>query len=194
VLLANWRGQSWYFLPGGNVEHGETVEAALRRETDEETGLRVDDLEFLGCAEHTYVENGTRFHEVNMLFAAALPWGAEIGSRKDDIDIVSAALDELPGLELRPPTLTGMILGWIDNRRPLWQPALPLTDRPALPHGPGAPPPSPGPSRESGGGRAPDERTVVGGTARPSTDDATRRRGRDRGKGRGISGRRTRRR
>jgi 8-oxo-dGTP pyrophosphatase MutT (NUDIX family) len=125
VLLANRRGRSWYFLPGGNVEPGETVEEALRRETDEETGLAVDDLEFLGCAEHAYVEDGIRFHELNMLFAAALPWGAEIGSREDDIDIVSVALDDLPDLELRPPTLTRMILDWIDSPRPGWQPAIP---------------------------------------------------------------------
>jgi 8-oxo-dGTP pyrophosphatase MutT (NUDIX family) len=125
VLLANRRGQSWYFLPGGNVEPGESVEAALRRETDEETGLNVRDLEFLGCAEHVYVADGTHFHEVNVLFAAALPWGAEIGSRENDIDIVSVSLWELPGLELRPATLTALILDWVNNHRPRWEPAPP---------------------------------------------------------------------
>jgi 8-oxo-dGTP diphosphatase len=125
VLLANRRGQSWYFLPGGHVEPSETVEAALRRETGEETGLHVHDLEFLGCAEHVYVADGAHFHELNVLFAAALPWGAEIGSRKDDIDIVAVTLDELPHLELRPATLTAMILGWVDSHRPRWEPALP---------------------------------------------------------------------
>ncbi len=125
VLLASWRGQSWYFLPGGNVEPGETVEAALHRETDEETGLDVDDLEFLGCAEHVYVEDGTRFHELNVLFAAALPRSAQIGSREDDIDIVSVALHDLPNLELRPATLTDMILDWVEGRRPRWEPAAP---------------------------------------------------------------------
>jgi ADP-ribose pyrophosphatase YjhB (NUDIX family) len=125
VLLANRRGQSWYFLPGGNVEPGETVEAALRRETGEETGLNVHDLEFLGCAEHVYVADGTHFHEVNVLFAAALPWGAEIGSREDDIDIVAVSLRELPELELRPATLTALILEWVGSHRPQWEPALP---------------------------------------------------------------------
>jgi 8-oxo-dGTP pyrophosphatase MutT (NUDIX family) len=123
VLLANRRGRSWYFLPGGNVEAGETVEAALRREIDEEAGLDVDDLEFLGCAEHAYVEDGTRFHELNVIFAAVLPRRSQIGSREDDIDIVSVDLASLPGLELRPATLTGMILYWLDSHRPSWAPA-----------------------------------------------------------------------
>ncbi|WP_368672149.1 NUDIX domain-containing protein, partial [Parafrankia sp. Ea1.12] len=33
LLLTNRRGQTWYFLPGGNVEPDETVDTALRRET-----------------------------------------------------------------------------------------------------------------------------------------------------------------
>ncbi len=126
VLLANRRGQSWYFLPGGNVEPGETVEAALRRETDEETGLGVGDLDFLGCAEHVYVENGMRFHELNVLFATELPWNADIGSREDGIDIVSVRLEDLSGLELRPATLTDVIMDWINSREPRWAPARPV--------------------------------------------------------------------
>ncbi|WP_043603633.1 MULTISPECIES: NUDIX domain-containing protein [Protofrankia] len=123
VLLANRRGQFWYFLPGGNVGPGETVEAALRRETSAEAGFGASDLEFIGCVEHTYVEDDRRFHELNVVFAADLPWGAEIGSRKDDIDINSVALRELPNLDLRPATLTDMILDWVGSRRPGWHAA-----------------------------------------------------------------------
>ncbi|KLL09628.1 NUDIX domain-containing protein [Protofrankia coriariae] len=123
LLLANHRGQTWYFLPGGNVEPGESVETALRRETNEETGLRVRDIEFLGCVEHLYDEGGTSFHEINLLFAAQVPWGTDIGSREDGIDIVSVAFHDLPTLDVRPAATTVVITDWVTSRRPSWKPA-----------------------------------------------------------------------
>jgi 8-oxo-dGTP diphosphatase len=47
VLLAERAGEplkGWWSIPGGLVETGETIEAALRRETLEETGLEIDIL------------------------------------------------------------------------------------------------------------------------------------------------------
>jgi len=40
-----WRGS--YVVPGGHVELGETLEEALRREINEETGLKIHDIELL---------------------------------------------------------------------------------------------------------------------------------------------------
>ena len=44
-----WHGK--YILPGGHVEFGETREDAVKREVREETGLIVDDVEFIECCE-----------------------------------------------------------------------------------------------------------------------------------------------
>ena len=50
-----WNGQ--YCIPGGHVELGETIEAAVIREVKEETGLDVYDLEFLCFQEFVYGES-----------------------------------------------------------------------------------------------------------------------------------------
>ena len=46
---------SFYFLPGGHVEHGESASSALIRELSEETGARnVEIKRFLGVLEHSF--------------------------------------------------------------------------------------------------------------------------------------------
>ncbi len=47
-----WGGQ--YVVPGGHVELGETLEAALRREVAEETGLSISDIRFICVQEFIY--------------------------------------------------------------------------------------------------------------------------------------------
>lgn len=40
-------GKSWWIVPGGKVEFGETIEHAGRRELEEETGIKANSLKFL---------------------------------------------------------------------------------------------------------------------------------------------------
>ena len=47
-----WGGK--YVVPGGHVELGETLEAALRREVLEETGLTIHDISFVGIQEFIF--------------------------------------------------------------------------------------------------------------------------------------------
>lgn len=44
-----WHGK--YVVPGGHVELGERIEATLKREVKEETGLDIYDIKFLGVQE-----------------------------------------------------------------------------------------------------------------------------------------------
>jgi nucleoside triphosphatase len=47
-----WAGR--YVVPNNHVELGETLEAALRREVAEETGLSIHDIRFVGVQEFIY--------------------------------------------------------------------------------------------------------------------------------------------
>lgn len=39
VLLVKESSDEWWALPGGGIDHGETIEASLRREIEEELGV-----------------------------------------------------------------------------------------------------------------------------------------------------------
>jgi len=110
VLLCEQRkhDRSYWLMPGGGVEAGETLLDALRRELQEETGL----VDVLLAGPIAIVESiapaGTepRKHVVHILFhgdAAGLPLD-QVAS--DDGSIHShrlVARSELAGLDLRPP-------------------------------------------------------------------------------------------
>ncbi|MGI8307159.1 NUDIX domain-containing protein [Saccharopolyspora hattusasensis] len=68
LLLARQRTKSWSFLPGGHVEPGERVEAALVRELAEELGTAAKVVGFLGAVEHGYVEDDVTHHEIYLVF------------------------------------------------------------------------------------------------------------------------------
>jgi ADP-ribose pyrophosphatase YjhB (NUDIX family) len=60
VLLVKHVYESFWYLPGGAVEHGETLDAAVRREAREETGATLHDLELFGA--YTNFERGKSDH------------------------------------------------------------------------------------------------------------------------------------
>jgi nucleoside triphosphatase len=53
-LMRSYKWAGKYVVPGGHVELGEMLEAALRREVAEETGLGIHDITFVGMQEFIY--------------------------------------------------------------------------------------------------------------------------------------------
>jgi 8-oxo-dGTP diphosphatase len=70
VRRARSPGKGFYSLPGGRVEHGESLHTALAREVDEETGLKIEILGLAGWREVLPGSSASGGHYVIMSFAA----------------------------------------------------------------------------------------------------------------------------
>jgi len=104
VLLARLKAKSWTFLPGGHVEPGEPVEAALVRELAEELGVDATVGRMIGVVENGYLADGATRHELNLVFDVEL---AELNvvSQEAHLEFEWFALDELADVDLRPSPL-----------------------------------------------------------------------------------------
>jgi ADP-ribose pyrophosphatase YjhB (NUDIX family) len=90
VLLARRRDIGWWNLPGGGLEHGETVDEALRREVREEIGVEIVPVRVVG------VYSKTRKDEVALSFLCHLAPGQEPTTSEEVSETGWFAGDELP--------------------------------------------------------------------------------------------------
>jgi 8-oxo-dGTP diphosphatase len=120
VLLVR-RGQepargSWS-LPGGLVELGETLEAALRRELVEETGLKVAILGVTAVLERIFPDDAgaVSYHYVLVDFLCEYA-GGELTPGSDITAAEFVALKDLPSFNL--PTFTARVIQRAWEQRP----------------------------------------------------------------------------
>ncbi len=96
VRRARSPAKGFYSLPGGRVEFGESLHAALHREVDEETGLKIDIVGLAGWRE-VLPESAGSGHYLIMSFAAR--WTEKepvLNEELDDFKWLSPdALDDL---------------------------------------------------------------------------------------------------
>ncbi len=83
VRRARSPGNGFYSFPGGRVEFGESLHAALHREVDEETGLRIEILALAGWREVLPAAGGGG-HYVIMSFAARWTAGEPVLNDEHD--------------------------------------------------------------------------------------------------------------
>lgn len=88
-------GDTWG-VPGGARSGGETAEQAARRETVEETGLDLTDLEVVG--EHL-ADHGTWTYTT---FVATLPAALPVVRDRESVDLRWVSVDEVTDLPLHP--------------------------------------------------------------------------------------------
>ena len=110
-------GRSYWLLPGGGLEFGETLEEAAQREIREETGfeIRVGALTLLW---ESLPPDRSR-HVLNLAFEAEITGGA-LSVPGDDERLREArfvAHDELASLPMHPP-LAAHLVRWLDGTAP----------------------------------------------------------------------------
>lgn len=119
LLVARMRGQSWGFLPGGHVEHGETLLQGLHRELAEELGAAAESAVPIGSVEHAYVdEHGDSHLEINHVFAVSLASDPPLRALEDHLEFGWVAVNEVAAGKLRPEPLRLGVLGWLSSGHP----------------------------------------------------------------------------
>lgn len=103
--------------PAGHIEAGETVVAAARRETLEETGWRVEPRGLVGLYTYTAPANGITYHRY-CLFAEAI---AEVPDAHLDEGIIGPrwmTLEELQAsAQLRSPMVLTCVQDYVSGKR-----------------------------------------------------------------------------
>ncbi|WP_433726139.1 NUDIX domain-containing protein [Nocardia sp. CA-129566] len=96
-----------HFSPGGHVEPGEPIEAALARELAEELGTTSRIVDFAGVVEHGYTDDGTAHHEINLIFNAELDGTPQ--SQEEHLEFIWLPTHQRHATDLRPRALKDVI-------------------------------------------------------------------------------------
>jgi 8-oxo-dGTP diphosphatase len=88
LLLCKNNEHGHYFLPGGHVEFGDTIETTIYKELNEELGLEKEDIQnikFIKYFENSYGPETNRSQEINFVFEANMKDDIEVESKEDHI-------------------------------------------------------------------------------------------------------------
>lgn len=123
VLVAQAKGHSNTFLPGGHIEFGESAKDALKREIKEEIGINCIVGKFLGLVEHKWEKNGVLHCEVNQVFEVK---SSELNCYSNPIAIEShleffwCNASELDDIYLQPYPFRNLIKNYLNGKDDVW--------------------------------------------------------------------------
>lgn len=105
LLVRSHKWQNQFVIPGGHIELGETMSAALKREIQEETGLEIFDIEWVGFQEFIFDEAFWKKKHFIFFDFACQTESTETQLNEEGEEYVWVTFEEASRLPVEPYTL-----------------------------------------------------------------------------------------
>jgi len=120
VLLQHQTTTNTWVLPSGSVQNDETAVEAVVRQTLQETGLEIQEIECIGYSssapcEHVVDENGHKTHCHALLFVSTF-WKGELQPANKSTAPKFFSMNELPDLQPNMEHTLVLFKAWIKSR------------------------------------------------------------------------------
>ena len=120
ILVCKKKDKDYYFFPGGHLEFAESAKEALKREIFEELGLKILEANFIGATEHQFVEDGKKFHEINLIFQIKTD-KITTKSKEGHLQFFLFNRKQLAKEKVLPEILKKSVLEWLKNKKRFWK-------------------------------------------------------------------------
>lgn len=113
--------KNFYFLPGGHIEHGESVENSLLRELQEETGFECHIKKYLGCLEYSFEPDHSNIchnHEYSFIFevdSVHLKSDRKVLCPEKQIELLWLPISDLSEIDFRAQPLKKLLDQWLSG-------------------------------------------------------------------------------
>jgi ADP-ribose pyrophosphatase YjhB (NUDIX family) len=105
-------------LPGGFVDMYETAEEGMRREIEEETGLKVEQIQYLFSSPNVYLYSGMGVHTLDMDYLVRVPEDIKVHAGDDAAACVWIPLDEINPDEFGLTSIRHAVIRFLAQRTP----------------------------------------------------------------------------
>ncbi len=111
ILVCQTTGRDYFFLPGGHVEFGETMQVALRREIREEIDAKIIACSFIGSVENIFEQDSRKKHEVSFVFHVDIDV-KDVISKEEHLSFYWATFEQFLTLKVLPSAMKDAIIAW----------------------------------------------------------------------------------